>query len=209
MKRFFLSFAAILMAVTLSAEKVIDIDLSKYQTIDENATAVLTDNELTVSYNLGAWGASGVSFALDNLTNVQNISFEFKGDAAATAWTSFFACLVDATGKRFYSAAADLSIHGEEVNLTFREIKYMPTDELWGSGSTPTEPYTGLVFLANPSVATASTFAIRNVKVYVNDTETALQTPAVSETATKIIENGQIYFIRDGVRYNALGAVME
>ena len=209
MKRIFLSFAAVLMAVTLSAEKVIDIDLAKYQTIDDNATAVLTDNELTVSYNLGAWGASGVSFALDNLTNVQNISFEFKGDAAATTWTSFFACLVDANGKRFHSAAADLSIHGEEVNLAFREIKYMPTDELWGNNSTPTEPYTGLVFLANPQNPTAATFAIRNVKVYVNDTETALQTPATSGGVAKIVENGQVYILRDGVCYNALGAVVE
>lgn len=122
MKKFLLSFAAVLMAVTLSAEKVIDIDLAKYQTIDDNATAVLTDNELTVSYNLGAWGASGVSFALDNLTNVQNTSFEFKGDAAATTWTSFFACLVDANGNRFYNNAADLSIHSESVNLTYREV---------------------------------------------------------------------------------------
>lgn len=209
MKKCILFCAAMIMAVTLSAEKVIDIDLSKYQTIDGNATAVLTDNELTVSYNLGEWEASGVSFALDNLTNVQNISFEFKGDAAATAWTSFFACLVDATGKRFYSEAADLSIHGEEVNLTFREVKYMPTDELWGNNSTPTEPYTGLVFLANPSVATTATFAIRNVKVYVNDTETALQMPAVSGGVAKIVKNGQIYILRDGVRYNALGAIVE
>ena len=30
MKKFLLSFAAVLMAVTLSAEKVIDIDLAKY-----------------------------------------------------------------------------------------------------------------------------------------------------------------------------------
>ncbi len=208
MKKFLLSFAAVLMAVTLSAEKVIDIDLAKYQTIDDNATAVLTDNELTVSYNLGAWGASGVSFALDNLTNVQNISFEFKGDAAATTWTSFFACLVDANGNRFYNNAADLSIHSESINLTYREVKYMPTDALW-TPATPTEPYTGLVFLANPQDPTTATFAIRNVKVYVNDTETALQTPATSGKVSKVVENGQVYILRDGVRYNALGAVVE
>lgn len=159
MKKFLLSFAAVLMAVTLSAEKVIDIDLAKYQTIDDNATAVLTDNELTVSYNLGAWGASGVSFALDNLTNVQNISFEFKGDAAATTWTSFFACLVDANGNRFYNNAADLSIHSESVNLTYREVKYMPTD----SGYSDRALY-GSCFLGKPTRPHHSNFCYSQCK---------------------------------------------
>ncbi len=86
----------------------------------------------------------------------------------------------------------------------------MPNAALWGSADqTPQTPYTAIGFLANPEFATKATFAIRNVKVYVNDTETALQTPATSGGVAKIVENGQVYILRDGVRYNALGAVVE
>lgn len=121
-----------------------------------------------------------MEFALDNL-DVTNIGFEYIGGAEATKWTSFQVYLTDANGVRFISAAADLAISSWVSEWTAK--KYMPADELWGDAAnphTPQAPYTAIGFLANPSEATASTFGIRNVKVYVNDTETALQTSAVS-----------------------------
>ena len=47
------------------------------------------------------------------------------------------------------------------------------------------------------------------VKVTVLCDQTAVENVVLNTTATKVIENGQIYFIRDGVRYNALGAVVK
>ena len=45
------------------------------------------------------------------------------------------------------------------------------------------------------------------VKITVLNDQTAVEDVLLPNTATKIIENGQIYIIRDGVRYNALGTV--
>ena len=39
-----------------------------------------------------------------------------------------------------------------------------------------------------------------------NCQETALEQPSVTTTARKVIENGQIYIIHNGIRYNVLGA---
>lgn len=45
------------------------------------------------------------------------------------------------------------------------------------------------------------------VKITILNDQTAVEDVLLPNTATKIIENGQIYIIRDGVRYNALGTV--
>lgn len=186
MKKSILFCAAVMMAASINAtEKTIDIDLAKYTLAGyqaEKATPTLNaaGDELTVAYDLGGWEGAGVEFALDNL-DVTNIGFEYIGGAEATKWTSFQVYLTDANGVRFISAAADLAISSWVSEWTAK--KYMPADELWGDATnphTPQAPYTAIGFLANPSEATASTFGIRNVKVYVNDTETALQTSAVS-----------------------------
>ena len=90
MKKSILFCAAVMMAASINAtEKTVTIDLAQFQAIDANATAKLTDNELTVSYDLGEWAASGIECAI-NQQNVTNISFEFKGDATVDKWVSFF-----------------------------------------------------------------------------------------------------------------------
>ncbi len=43
----------------------------------------------------------------------------------------------------------------------------------------------------------------------VADTETALENAQVEVEATKVIENGQIYIIKNGVRYNVLGTIVK
>ena len=45
------------------------------------------------------------------------------------------------------------------------------------------------------------------VKITILNDQTAVEDVLLPNTATKIIENGQIYIIRDGVRYNALGTI--
>lgn len=204
MKKSILLSVAVLLAATLSAENVININLADYQLTDANSTAVLADNELTVSYDLGAWGASGVEFALDNLADITNIGFDFKGDASVETWVSFFPYLKDAAGNRFVSTAADLNISTWMSEWSTK--KYMPADALWTT-ATPQLPYVAIGFLANPGEPTAATFAIRNVQVFTEGVESALTNTQADTKATKVIENGQVYILRDGVRYNLLGAV--
>jgi hypothetical protein len=204
MKKLFL-FAALFAAVTMSA-KELTIDLSQGESTG-GAVLSLNDGELTASYDLGEWEAGGVSFALDN-KEVTNIAFEYIGDATVEAWVSFIVYLVDSEGGMWYSSAADLSI-SSWVN-EWSSQSYMPSDVLWKSSTAeaPVKPFTALVFVANPEVATAATFAIRNVKITVPD-ETAIDNTVVEGKAVKVIRDGQVMILRDGKAFNALGVEMK
>ena len=46
------------------------------------------------------------------------------------------------------------------------------------------------------------------VKVLIESEVTALEHTALSEPATKVIENGQLVIIKNGIRYNALGTTL-
>lgn len=207
MKKFFLLATAMFAAFTINAAEV-NVDLSKYIAAGDNAadvTPVLASGELTVSYDFaGAWGNGGVKFALNNL-NVTNLAFEYKGDAAATAWVSFQVYLEDSNGGLWYSSAADLCISSWVADWTAKS--YMPADVLWDSTTdpTPAKPFVALGFLANPQDPTTASFAIRNVKLTVEG-GTGIDNAAVDVKATKIIRDGQVMIVRDGKTFNALGA---
>ena len=47
-----------------------------------------------------------------------------------------------------------------------------------------------------------------SAKVTISSEVTALNDATIATKATKVIENGQLYILKDGVRYNALGAVV-
>lgn len=47
-----------------------------------------------------------------------------------------------------------------------------------------------------------------SVKVTISSEVTALNDATIATKATKVIENGQLYILKDGVRYNALGTVV-
>lgn len=204
MKKLFL-FAALFAALALNA-KELTIDLSQGESTG-GAVLSLNNGELTASYDLGEWGAGGVSFALDN-KEVTNIAFEYIGDTTVNIWVSFLVYLVDSEGGMWYSSAADLSI-SSWVN-EWSSQSYMPSDVLWESSTAeaPVKPFTALVFIANPKVATAATFAIRNVKITVPD-ETAIDNTVVEGKAVKVIRDGQVMILRDGKAFNALGVEMK
>ena len=203
MKRSILIATALLAVLSINA-KVINIDLA--QGVAKDATLNIENNELTASYDLGAWGAGGVVFTLDNL-DVSELAFDFKGDASVADWVSFIVYLEDSEGGQWYSAAADLSI--SEWNAEWASKNFMPSDVLWESSTAeaPVKPFVELGFLANPAAATQATFAIRNVKITVpGGDETALDNIATQSKAVKVVRGGQIFFIRDGKTFNALGA---
>ena len=182
------------------------IDLSTAVQASTPCTWTLnTNNELMVNYDLAAWGAGGPKFALPNIKtdNVESIQFEFIGDEALSTWTSFQVYLEDNNGIKWYNKGADLHLNGIG---TWTSQKYLPTDELWTTGNTLGSVYSALVFLANPGVATKSSFGIRKVKInFVQAAPTGLEQMEVCTKVVKIIENGQLLIIRDGVRYNAIG----
>ena len=203
MKKFYLFAAALFAAITINA-KEITIDLSQGTAID--ATLSLADGVLSASFDLtGEYPTGGVVFALDNL-DVTNLAFDYKSDGLSTDWVSFLVYLEDSEGGQWYSIAADLSI--SSWNAEWASKSYMPLDVLWGSttATEPVKPFKKLTFIANPASDKAGTFYIRNVKLTVPDDATAINNIAVQGKATKVVRNGQIFIVRDGKTYNALGA---
>ena len=182
------------------------IDLSTAVQANTPCTWTLnSNNELMVNYDLVAWGNGGPKFALPNIKTdkVESIQFEFVGDEALNTWTSFQVYLEDNNGIKWCNKGADLHLNGIG---TWTSQKYLPTDELWTTGHTLGSVYSALVFLANPGVATKSSFGIRKVKInFVQAAPTGLEQMEVCTKVVKIIENGQLLIIRDGVRYNAIG----
>ena len=54
-----------------------------------------------------------------------------------------------------------------------------------------------------------SEFSVDNVYFWKDGTSTQLDAAAVATKVSKTIENGQVVIIRDGVKYNVVGAVIE
>lgn len=192
---------------TLSAKTIV-IDLADYSLNGlsaETPAPVLEEGELTVTYDLAKWGAGGVEYALDNLTDVDSISFEYIGNDTVSTWVSFQVYLKDAVGTRFINKAADLNI--SQWTAAWTAKAYLPQDELWTTTGVKLgdHPVVALGFWANPEEAVKGTFAIRNVKVYTKDVPSAIQSVNSASRSVKIIENGQVYILRDGVRYTLLG----
>lgn len=203
MKKSILLIAALVAAFTINAKEIV-IDLSTYSAI-EDAAVNLENGELSVAYDLGAWGAGGVSYALDNL-DVTELAFDYKSDGLIESWVSFIVYLEDSEGGQWYSAAADLSI--SSWNAEWESKNFMPSDVLWESSEAeaPVKPFVALGFLANPSVPTQGAFFLRNIKLTVPDAETALEQVNAQSKVTKVVRDGQVLFMRDGKTFNALGA---
>jgi len=204
MKKSLLIIAAMFAAVCLNA-RVINIDLSSYELIDENTVVAIDNGELTATYDLESWGAGGVKYALNDL-EVTNLSFDYKSDGTIESWVSFLVYLEDSEGGQWYSSAADLSI--SSWNAEWESKSFMPSDVLWGSSSaaSPVLPFKVLGFMANPENATSAAFSIRNVSLTVEGDETGVEQISNEAKATKVIRNGQVLFVRDGRTFNALGA---
>lgn len=207
MKKIFFFVAVMFAAIAMNA-KEITIDLSKYSIVkSETATANAAVNSGVLKVNYVAtleWDdIAGVSFAIDK-QKVTSMSFEYQGDAAATDWVSFFGYLEEEDGTRWYSAAADMSLSTPEWQNSM--ANYFPTDGLWCTPSHKAgeKPFVAVGFIANPSKPTTASFSIKNVKITVEG-GTGIDNTAVDAQATKLIRDGQLVIIRNGVEYNAAG----
>ena len=209
MKKIFLFATALFAAVTLNAREI-TVDLSTATEIaytNCSATFAVADGALNVNYTAGAWEWAGVEFDLDNLEAVTSMSFEFKGQTP-NEWTSFIIYLRDSEGARWYDDADDFSLSQAEW---LSKTGYLPTKLCWDAANYAfgERPFTKLGFMANPMAAESSSFAIRNVRLYVSDDETAISNVASAAKAVKEIRNGQVVILRGDKVFNALGAEMK
>ena len=205
MKKIFLFATALFAAVTLNAREI-TVDLSTATEIaytNCSATFAVADGALNVNYTAGAWEWAGVEFDLDNLEAVTSMSFEFKGQTP-NEWTGFIIYLRDSEGARWYDDADDFSLSQAEW---LSKTGYLPTKLCWDAANYAfgEKPFTKLGFMANPMTAESSSFSIRNVKILLPDSDTAIENVETGTRAQKVIRDGQVLILRDGKTFNTVG----
>lgn len=212
MKKSLLIIAALFAAFTINAKEIV-IDLStavKEVTSDnDEATFTLAEGVLTINWTaMAGWAEQGVAFPLDNITEITNISFEYKGDGVA-AYGEDGVCLYprlrDAEGKRWYKK--DYWPNVQETSWQTESM--LPDNCPWDNADYAfgDKPFTSLAFVVNPSAAGNGIFYLRNIKITVpGSDETALDNIAAQSKVVKVVRDGQVLFIRDGKTFNALGA---
>lgn len=211
MKKLFL-FAALFAAVTMSAKDIV-IDLSTaVAEVDGDDAAVPTvkDGVLTVTWTATAgWNEQGVAFDLGEITKIESISFEYKGDGVA-AYAPDGVCLYprlrDSEGNRWYKKDYWPNVSNTEWQTETMLPDNCPWDE--ATYKFGDEPFVSLAFVVNPSKAGNGVFYLRNVKITVPD-ETAIDNTVVEGKAVKVIRDGQVMILRDGKAFNALGVEMK
>ncbi len=91
---------------------------------------------------------------------------------------------------------ASVTVNGDEFNL--------PTDDVTFINCV--KAYDGKTAVTELSVQATKRIYLRSIIIYI-DSKTALNNVTANTVkATKIIENGQIYIVKDGVKYNIFGA---
>jgi hypothetical protein len=188
--------------------KVIFIDLESATEMaytDCSATPSVTDDVLTVNYTAGGWQWAGVEFPLDNITDVINISFDYKGDGANVV---IYPYLRDSEGVRWTKSNCWLSLSATDWQSV---PTYLPDVLLWDAAyyAFGEKPFIKLGFVANPGTATGGAFYLRNLKIEYKpspeptgiDTVTGNPSPVTH----KILRNGQILILRGDKVYTVTG----
>lgn len=204
MKKIFSLFVAVITAMTISATEL-TVDLSSAQSSgSEGCTGVptLTDGVLDVAWNVTAnWAVAGVEFALDNLTSVSKINFDYKGDGQEV---TFYVYLVDANGGLKWEDEHWINL--QPTDWTATEIT--PNAALWNTN--PQEPWIKLVFVANPATASNGTFSLRNVKItYAGEEPVPAARPDTAYGVTRAEEDVMAlycnHYTTNNYNFNVLG----
>ena len=204
MKKFYLFVAALFAAVTINAKEIV-VDLSTASEIAYagcTATPSLSEGIVTINYSAGSWQWSGVEFSLDNLAEITSVSFDYKGDGSSVV---IYAYLRDSEGNRW--CKGDYYLNLSSTGWT-TESAYVPDGALWDAPAYAIgdHPFTKFGVIANPGAETIGVFELRNVVITVPDDATAFSNVQAEQKAQKVVRNGQIFIIRDGRTFNALGA---
>ena len=202
MKKSILFVAAMIAACTMNAA-VFTIDLNSGASVEDEspATFAVADGVMTVNWNVTVdWGVSGVDFDVTHLTNISKFEFEYMGDGSAIV---LYPYLLDEEWSHWTQGELWPSL--SETSWTSLEIT--PNAKLWEN---PDYNYgekaiIRLGFVANPATAQTGVFKLRNIKITA-DEATNVENVAVKEASVKVMRDGQMYIIRDGKTFNALGA---
>ena len=82
------------------------------------------------------------------------------------------------------------------------------TCALKGQGKDNIKPANKDVKYTDCTITLVVDYETVSAKVTISSEMTALNDATIATKATKVIENGQLYILKDGVRYNALGTVV-
>lgn len=119
------------------------------------------DEELDVTYSVNDDGVVGVLFDVD-LTSVESISFEYKGDYTGDGWDGIFPAFYNPTDKRLYWEGGSHNL--AETSWTSKTIS--PSSSLWCSGSSASGNMKELGFFANFDKYEAS---LSNAHMYIRN----------------------------------------
>ena len=196
MKKIFTFFAAALAAMTLSAaELTLDLNAAQgYASADGSASVEVISEDLQVHWNVATgWEVAGAEFALNNVSGISEISFDYKSDGADVDMLVY---LVDAEGNNLW----DSEVGGQSLASTnWQSVTLHPSAGLWTS---PSEgPWVKLRFVANPATPLESQFYLRNIKIKDDSPEPVLYN--VAEAIAKVDSNK----ISDGNEIKVLGVV--
>jgi hypothetical protein len=204
MKHIFTLFAAAVMAVTVNAG-TLTVDLNSAQGYGSegfSSTPTVTNSELNVAWSVAnGWDVAGVEFALDNLTGVSKINFDYKGNGEAI---TFYVYLVDANGGLKWEDEHWINL--EPTDWTATEIT--PNADLWGNHGV--EPWTKLVLVANPGSATSGTFSLRNLTITYEGGDPENPRPETAPAAPTHDEENVMalycnHYATNNVNFNVLG----
>ncbi|MBO4249945.1 MAG: hypothetical protein J5884_01690 [Paludibacteraceae bacterium] len=209
MKKSLLIVAALFAAFTLSA-KEFAIDLSKAEVVlsdpADEASFSVADGVITVNINAKAgWHHLGVAFPLNNFTNVTNIAYEYKGDGAVALKPDgivLYPYLVDNEDVRWYKE----EYWPNMLNTDWQPETMLPNKSWDATSAFGGQTYVKFAVVAQPSAAYTGKFYLRNIKITA-DAGTGIDEVSQEPKANsqKLIRDGQLVIIRNGLEYNAAG----
>lgn len=225
MKKFFFFAAALVAAATINAETY------------DFGTMSIAEGDLTVVNGTVTNNAEKGYFEVKNnageivelsLKQVPNVKFTYKNSAVKTAFKVSPEKYIQFDGDQRDITFTGLAV-GTEITMSVASKgttanSFEDSDSkgkaltgcVWVSGNKTLAPKgDALVFEEIKVQAAASTVTIRTTaggyclnKLTIGGT-TAIDNTAVEAKATKYMENGALVIVKNGVKYNALGAVIE
>ena len=208
MKKSLLFVAALFAAFAINA-KEFTVDLSKAVEEQENGSATFSfaSGELTVNWTVNVKDEiAGVEIPIDNLTKVTKLSYEYKGDGSGVGLIHY---LRDEDGNRWWDSNGWYSLEP----TAWTPIEVAPFTTLWDGQADADfgkKPFVKVGFIANPSAPKSGKFYLRNVKITA-DSGTGIDQISQEPIANsqKLIKDGQLIIIRNGVEYNAAGQMVK
>lgn len=179
MKKIFTFFAIAMMAITASA-KVYEVSFDKSEniTIFGGQTRVINGVKITVNNGYGS------------IRPHQRTGHNWRGDGT----------------ENDFQISTENGETITNIEITTEEESRWSISDLYGTGwTTITKGISWTGSATSVNVGGEFEMVIK-LTVTVDDSPTALENTAAEVKSVKVIENGQVVIIRDGVRYNAVGA---